>query len=95
MKVLNITKMDQKNKVFHGCFDKNRDGTNRLIAYGEKRLTPTDQPFWKFPEDVDSGVRTRSQEKEQKKVTKRQFDKYFKQNCIQRWVDYTNILRKN
>ena len=79
--------MDQKSKVFHGCFTKNRDGTNLLTGCGEKCLTLTDQPFWKFPEDVSSGVRTRSQEKEQKKVTKRQFEKYFRQKDIQRWVD--------
>ena len=70
--------MDQKSKVFHSCFTKNRDGANCLIGCGEKCLTPTDQPFWKFPEDVSSNVRTRSQEKEQKKVTKRQFEKYFR-----------------
>ena len=79
--------MDQKSKVFHGCFTKDRDGTNQLIDCGEKCLTPTDQPFWKFPEDVSSGVKIRSQEKEQKKVTKRQFEKYFKQKDIQRWAD--------
>ena len=79
--------MDQKSKLVHGCFIKNRDGTNRLIGCGEKCLTPTDQSFQKFPEHVSSGVRTRSQEKEQKKVTKRQFDKYFRQKDIQRWVD--------
>ena len=60
-------------------------GTNRLIACGDKCITPTDQLFWK--KDVGSGVRTRSQEKEQKKVTQRQFEKYFKQKDIQRWLD--------
>ena len=69
--------MNQKNKVFHGCFTKNRDGTNRLIIRGEKCLTPTDKPFWKYPVDITSITRTRSREKEQKKVTKREFNKYF------------------
>ena len=27
--------MDQKSKVFHGCFTKDRDGTNQLIGCGE------------------------------------------------------------
>ena len=79
--------MDQKSKVFHSCFTKNRDGANCLIGCGEKCLTRTDQPFWKFPEDVSSGVRTRSQEKEHKRVTKRQFEKDFRQKDIQRWVN--------
>ena len=52
--------MDQ-NKVFHGCFNENRDGTNRVIAPGEKCITPTSEPFWKYPEDIFASVRTRSQ----------------------------------
>ena len=53
--------MDQ-NKVFHGCFNKNRDGTNRVIAPGETCKAPTSEPFWKYPEDVITSVRTRSGE---------------------------------
>ena len=53
-------KMDQ-NKIFHGCFNKNRDGTNRVIAPGEKCITPASEPFWKYPEDIFASVRTRSQ----------------------------------
>ena len=33
--------------------------------------------FWKHPHDVPDGVRTRSQEKEPKKVKIRDYDKYF------------------
>ena len=73
-------------KVFHGCFTKNKDGTNRIIGRGEQCLTPTSRPFWKYPEDISSSVRNWSQEKKQKKITKREFDKYLKKD-IQRWVE--------
>ena len=71
--------MDQ-NKVFHGCFTKNRrykpiNCLRRLIACGF------------LEKDVGSSVRMRSQEKEQKKVAQRQFEKYFIQKDIQRWLD--------
>ena len=57
------------------------DGTNKLIEKGKACITPTNNPFWKYPEDVHSGVRTRSQEKN-KKVKSRNFDKYFKQKIF-------------
>ena len=79
--------MDKKNKVFHGCFTKNKDGKNCTIGRGEQCLTPTSRPFWKYPEDISSCVRTCSQEKKQKKVTKREFNKYFKEKDIQRWLE--------
>ena len=69
---------------------KNREGTNKLLNIGEKCLTPTDKPFWKYPEDVSNGVKTRSQERNQKKVTNTLFDKYFKQKDIQRWLEADN-----
>ena len=61
-------KMNKTEKIFHGCFTKNKDGTNRLIKKGECCLVPTSNPFWKYPEDIQScGVNTRSQEKKPKK----------------------------
>ena len=42
--------------IYHSCFTKNADGTNKLIGPGEKCLTPTAQCFWKEPKDVCSGV---------------------------------------
>ena len=79
--------MEKSERVFHGCFTKNRDGTNRVIEKGKACLTPTNKPFWKYPEDVPSCVRTCSQEKNQKKVKIRDYDKYFKQKDIQRWLE--------
>ena len=57
-----------------------------MIEKGKACLTPTKKPFWKYPY-VPSCVRTRSQEKNQKKVKIRDYDKYFKQKDIQRWLE--------
>ena len=47
---------------------KKKDGTNCLIKKGERCLVPTSNPFWKYREDIETySVRTRSQEKYQKK----------------------------
>ena len=86
--------MDQ-NKVFHGCFDKNRDSTNRVIAPGEKCITPTSEPIWRYPEDIFASVRTRSQEQkyqQQKKLTKTEFQKYFKEKLIEKWLNSSENL---
>ena len=80
--------MNKTDKIFHGCFAKNKDGTNRLIKKGGRCLVLTSNPFWKYPEDIGScGVRTHSQEKNFKKVTRRAYDKYFKQKHVQRWLE--------
>ena len=47
-------------KIYHGCFYKNADGTNKVIAAGELCLTPTKKCFWKDPSHVKNGVKTRS-----------------------------------
>ena len=86
--------MDQ-NKVFHGCFDKNRGSTNRVIAPGEKCITPTSEPIWRYPEDIFARVRTRSQEQkyqQQKKLTKTEFQKYFKEKLIEKWLNSSENL---
>ena len=54
-------------KIYHGCFTKNKDGTNKLIEKGKNCICPTSKPFWKYPEDVSSGAKTRVQEKKNKK----------------------------
>ena len=30
-------------KIYHGCFYKNADGTNKIIVTGERRFAPTDK----------------------------------------------------
>ena len=57
-----------------------------MIEKGKACLTPTKKPFWKYPY-VPSCVRTRSQEKNQKKVKIRDYNKYIKQKDIQRWLE--------
>ena len=48
------------NQIYHGCFTKNADGTNKIILAGERCLCPTSKPFWEFPEDVKNlRVKTR------------------------------------
>ena len=76
--------MDQ-NKVFHGCFNKKRDGTNRVLTPGEKYITQTSEPFWKYPEDIFASVRTRSQEQkyqQQKNLPKPNFKNILKKNLL-------------
>ena len=78
--------MTKSEGIYHGCFTKNRDGTNKLLLEGENCLYPTNNPFWKYPEDIATGVKTRSQEKKQKRVTNKRYEKYFKQKDIERWL---------
>ena len=76
--------MDQ-NKVFHGCFNENRDGTNRVIAPGEKCITPTSEPFWKYPEDIFASVRTPYKNKNiknKKNLPKPNFKNILKKNLL-------------
>lgn len=92
--------IQESEKIFHRCFNKNKDGTNKLTEKGKECFRPTNCLFWKRPCDVPNGVRTRSQEKQQKKVKMVDFDKYF-QNIwnIQRWLQASNsemeILNEN
>ena len=58
--------MEKGSPAFHGCFTKNRDETKKLIEKGKGSITPTNSPFWKFPEDFPNGIKTRSQEKKSK-----------------------------
>ena len=62
--------------VFHGCMNKNNDGTNQVIEINHICFWPTSQPYWKKVEDVNFGVRTRSQELKQKKVNYQDFKHY-------------------
>ena len=75
-------------KIYHGCLNKNKNGSNKLFKKGDRRCIPTSCPFWKRPWDVPNDVRTRAQEEEQKKVKLDDFNKYF-QNIvnIQRWLE--------
>ena len=74
--------------IYHGCFRKNADGTNKIIANDERCLIPCSKPFWKYIEDIPSGVKTRSQYKRQELVDRRTFDTYFQEKNkedMERW----------
>ena len=75
--------------IYHGCFRKNNDSTNRIIANNEQCPITTSRPFWKYIEDVPDGVKTRSQYKKQKLVNHRTLDTYFRRKekeDIKRWL---------
>lgn len=50
----------KKKHIYHDCFYKNADGTNRIIATNKKCVTPTSKCFWKDPNDVEHGEKTSS-----------------------------------
>ena len=77
-----MSHIQKSKRIYHGCFTKNRGGTNKLIEKVGKCLTPANNPFWKYPEDVPNRVKTRSQQKNLKKVTNTLYYKYFKQKDI-------------
>ena len=52
--------MPKSERIYHGCFTRNADGTNKLLLKGENCLFSTNNPFWKYPEGIPTGVKTRS-----------------------------------
>ena len=87
------------NRIYHGCFAKNADGTNKIILAREKCLCSTSKSFWKFLEDIlDLGIKTRNQTKKgQQRVTKETYNQYFgNKKQLHRWIyssdlDVTNF----
>ena len=73
--------------IYHGCFYKNADGTNKIIKAGEKSLVPTDECFWKDPCDVKHGVKTRSRAKNEPKVTLKDFNRYYDEKLVDFWIN--------
>ena len=77
------------NRVYHGCFTKNADGTNKIILAGERCLCPISRPFWKFSENIlDLGVKTRCQTKKaQQCVAKETYNQHFdNKKRFHRWI---------
>ena len=81
-----MSDIKKKEKIYQGCFTRNKDGTNKLIEKGKGCICPTNSPFWKYPEEADGSVKTRSQERNKQKVTIKEFDQYFKEKYIDRWL---------
>lgn len=52
--------------IYHGCFTKNADGTNKTTAPNVKCLIPINNPFLKQPQDIKNcGDKTQSCTKEE------------------------------
>ena len=76
-------------RVFHGCMNKNNDGTNRIIEKNFTCFCPRNMPFWKRARDVDFCVRTCSQDTRQDVVKRQDFNRYCRykgHEDIRRWM---------
>ena len=78
--------------VYHGCFKRNTDGTNRLITKEDVCSKPTNILFWMSTQDVVNSVKTLSQKRNQKDVKKVDFDEYFIKKTLTN--SYKNHLKK-
>ena len=74
-------------KIYHGCFYKNADGTNKIIVARERCFAPTDKCFWKDPNDVKHGVKTRSRANNKPTVSFQAVDKY-RVDKIEKTIDF-------
>ena len=76
-------------RVFHGCMNKNNDGTNRIIEKNFTCFCPTNMPFWKRAREVDFCVRTCSQDTRQDVVKRQDFNRYCRykgREDMRRWM---------
>ena len=73
--------------IYHGCFYKNADGTNKINKAGEKCLVPTDECFWKDPCDIKHGVKTRSRAKNEPRVTLKDLNRYYNEKLVNFWIN--------
>ena len=62
-------------RIYHGCFYKNVDGTDKIIKAREECSFPTEECFWKDPSYIKNGVKTRSLEKNELAITFKDFDR--------------------
>ena len=69
-------------RIYHGWFYKNTDGTNKIINAGEKCSVPTDECFWKDPCDVKNRVETRSRAKNKAVDTLKDFNCYLDEKIV-------------
>ena len=42
-----MSHIQESEKIYHSCLNKNKDGSNRLFKKGDRCCTPTNSPFWK------------------------------------------------
>ena len=88
-----MNKIQESEKIYHSCLNKNKDGSNRLFKKGDRCCTLTNSSCWKRAWDVTSGVRTRSQEKTTRKIDVEGFDSYFRNFWnIHRWMEANDSI---
>ena len=70
---------------------KNADGTSKLIGPSEKWLFPTDNCFWKDPEDIKSSVvKKYNQTINQTAVSNKDYNHNFENERIRQWIFCTD-----
>ena len=70
--------------IYHSCFRKNVNGTNRITGPNETCLVPSIKLCWKYIEDIIGGVKTRVSTKN----NVREFDTFFRnkdKEDMERW----------
>ena len=80
-----MSHIPESEKIYYSCLNKNKDGSKRLFEKGEQCCTATNSPFWKRPWNVTSGVRTRSQKKNKKKLT-------LKNLILSKFMEYSMVV---
>ena len=81
---LHVT-MEQR--IYHSCFYKNADGTNKIIRAGEECSVSTEECFWEDPCDIKIGLKTRSREKNEPVVTLKDFNCYLDKKIVDFWIN--------
>ena len=74
-------------KIYHGFFYKNTAGTNKIIIAGEHCVVPTDKYFWKDPNDIKHGLKTRSRANNKPTFSFQAVDKYL-EHKIETTIDF-------
>ena len=77
--------MTMEQRIYHGCFYKNANGTNKIIKKKKKKLkcfVPTDECFWKVFCDLKHGVKTRSRAKNEPRITLKNFNRYYDEKLV-------------
>ena len=72
-------KLNLSKEIYHGCDGGYIDGTRILQESNDSCSWPTRNPFWKQPNDIHTGVKTRTQTKKSIIASRYYFDFYFDQ----------------
>ena len=77
--------------IYHGCYFRNADGTNKRIRIGKKSLVPTNECFWIGQRDVKNEVKTRSCTKSELFIGQKTIEQHQKQKqFIGHWIKENN-----